>query len=68
MGQVILMQCKADACNQGRKPCPCPDACEVADDDLNPWLRKFSEPGVFWCCYIGALVLALIAGTVAVLL
>jgi len=33
--RVILMRCSADACRQGREPCPCPDACEVlggADD------------------------------------
>ncbi|MDI4633325.1 hypothetical protein J7U46_09725 [Pelomonas sp. V22] len=22
--------CTADACDQGRKPCPCPEACRVA--------------------------------------
>ena len=23
--------CRADACQQGRKPCPCPSACEIED-------------------------------------
>ena len=31
--RVILLQCHADACEQGRKPCPCPHACEQAGND-----------------------------------
>ncbi len=30
------LECRADACDQGRKPCPCPEACErpvMTDDD-----------------------------------
>jgi hypothetical protein len=28
----VLAKCQADACAQGRKPCPCPDACRA-----QPW-------------------------------
>ena len=35
MGEVILMRCKADACEQGRIECPCPQAC----------VREEGEPG-----------------------
>jgi hypothetical protein len=28
-----LRRCTANACEQGRKPCPCPQACLVATDD-----------------------------------
>lgn len=24
-------RCSADACQQGRRPCPCPEACEQAE-------------------------------------
>ena len=34
--------CRADACQQGDKPCPCPDACQVstadAKDEATFWL------------------------------
>lgn len=26
------MNC-CDNCNQGRKPCPCPDACQLAEEE-----------------------------------
>ena len=26
-----IVACNADACNQGREPCPCPDACQTAN-------------------------------------
>ncbi|MGL4648257.1 MAG: hypothetical protein ACRC1H_02515 [Caldilineaceae bacterium] len=26
-------RCYADACNQGRRDCPCPEACEVETDE-----------------------------------
>ena len=29
-GEARQSSCAADACNQGRKPCPCPQACTVA--------------------------------------
>ena len=35
-GRVILMRCHADACEQGRRPCPSPAACEVAQEDPEP--------------------------------
>jgi len=28
-----IRACLAEACNQGRKPCPCPDACRLPTDD-----------------------------------
>jgi hypothetical protein len=31
------MQCTSDACNQGRKPCPTPDACELAEQQHSKW-------------------------------
>lgn len=30
--RVNFPACNADACHQGDKPCPCPEACQVADD------------------------------------
>ena len=33
-----LPQCSADACNQGRNPCPCPEACGLDDSDDGPRL------------------------------
>ena len=35
-----LPACRADACAQGRLPCPCPDACHVA-------ARHISAKGAF---------------------
>ncbi len=26
-------RCRADACSQGDKPCPCPQACQAAESD-----------------------------------
>jgi len=61
-----MKQCNADACCQGRKPCPCPEACEVTDErGLIEWL---SRPSVFWTAYAVALVTALMGASVAVLL
>lgn len=31
--QPLLMRCAANECSQGRQRCPCPDACQVAEDD-----------------------------------
>ena len=67
MGQVILMRCKADACEQGRKPCPCPQSCEVAESH-NALFNWLEQPHIFWRFYVGAMVLALLVGTLAVLL
>lgn len=37
------------ACNQGRDPCPCPEACQVPDSDA-------TERAVFWWVYIVLLI------------
>ena len=29
----VFARCNADACQQGRKPCPCPDACRATSWD-----------------------------------
>ena len=40
--------CTAQACNQGRKPCPCPDACQIAaDDELELFSDLWSAIAVF---------------------
>lgn len=56
--EPILLQCTADACDQGRKPCPCPTACRVAEsqrrDDINAGIWA-------WCCVSAVLLAAIIA-------
>ncbi len=48
--------CNADACEQGRRSCPVPDACQVASAEDRSW---------FWAAwaiaFIGVAGLALIA-------
>ena len=29
-----MRACNANACQQGRAPCPCPDACEVPEGNV----------------------------------
>lgn len=67
MADRILIECDADlwrrtgvahpacsgACNQGRSPCPCPEACDVPATDADT--RR-----VFWWTYI-VLVVAVLA-------
>jgi hypothetical protein len=31
MSEWPARRCSADACQQGRRPCPCPEACEQAE-------------------------------------
>lgn len=45
---VDVRECHADACDQGRKPCPCPEACEVSAD---PHLRS-----VFWRWWLACML------------
>lgn len=50
---AILVQCCADACNQGRKPCPVPESCHVPIESVesaHPWL---------WLAYVAAIVATL---------
>jgi hypothetical protein len=45
-----VMVCTAEACNGGRKPCPCPTACLQPIESVesaHPWL---------WLAYVAALV------------
>lgn len=44
-----MTACNADACAQGRKPCPCPAACEVAPNVVPlPIQMLGNEPGTAW--------------------
>jgi hypothetical protein len=50
----ILPACQAQACNQGRSECPCPQACE----------RPMEEDDEPWALYVVIAIVALIvAGT-----
>jgi len=59
------MACTSTGCHQGRKPCPCPDACRLADREaerrsaqmLAAWLLLTSVALVAGCAFA---VLALI--------
>ena len=44
--------CEADACESGRKPCPCPEACHIPVD---PELRA-----LVWRAYFAALIAAVV--------
>ena len=56
MTQPILMRCTANLCDQGRKPCPCPTACEVSEEDAE-WERRSTQALAVWVC-----VLLVVAG------
>ena len=53
----VLAKCQADACSQGRKPCPCPDACRA-----QPWDEDTGRDMLG-----GLLVAAAIVGVIAAL-
>jgi hypothetical protein len=40
MSEWPARRCAADACNQGRKSCPCPDACRQPTDGLLSGYRR----------------------------
>lgn len=56
--------CTANACNGGRKPCPCPDACQIPQDEDGPGLLASAW---FWLCggLTGAFSLAVWAFLIA---
>lgn len=54
------MACSADACNQGRKPCPCPEACQM------PIQMFGSEPADSAAVVIAVLSLALVIACAAI--
>lgn len=41
--RVILMRCQADACEQGRRPCPAHTACEVAEPEESDFPAQWIE-------------------------
>jgi hypothetical protein len=53
------MTCHSDACCQGRKPCPTPQACELAENDPYQILPA-------WTIFAGLLVMALLGAWVAI--
>lgn len=59
----MLPQCTADACQQGRKPCPSPEACmQPEQDDPFPWLTADR----FWLLYLATLfILGFVAAGIA---
>ena len=49
-------RCTADACNQGRQPCPCPDACRLPTDKmLSGYRRGIVSALVVVLCVLAAL-------------
>ena len=55
--------CNADQCSQGRKPCPTPQACEVAQDLADKPATTLEIVG-----YIGLLAAAVAAAILLVIL
>jgi hypothetical protein len=55
-----LVECSADACRQGREPCPTPAACELYADE-----GKRDDGGMFVVAWGAAL---LVAGCIALAL
>jgi hypothetical protein len=59
MSEWPARRCTADACNQGRKPCPCPEACEQpADGLLSGYRRGIVSALVVVLCVLVALWVA----------
>jgi hypothetical protein len=55
-----LHACRAESCEQGRKDCPCPAACQwPTDDDRARW-----RPSVLFIAAIWIVVSALVAALV----
>lgn len=54
------MACTADACKQGRLPCPCPEACEMPIQLLD------EEPANLTAIVIAILSVALVMACAAV--
>jgi len=60
------MACTSTGCHQGRKPCPCPDACRLADREaerrsaqmLAAWLLLVCSVGIVALCAFISLALA----------
>lgn len=51
--RVLVTQCCAD-CNQGRRACQCPEACQLPEpDEQSRRLRA-----IFWRLYLAALIVA----------
>ena len=46
-----LMRCTADLCEQGKRQCPCPAACEVAEDELE-FERRQMQALTLWVCVL----------------
>lgn len=61
-GRVILMRCEADACQQGRRPCPTPSACEVEESE--PDFRRSAQEALLVRLIV---VVAILGATAAVL-
>lgn len=54
------LRCAADACGQGRKPCPFPSACQVADErDPAPPKRQSVLALAAWLGITAAAVVAM---------
>lgn len=57
--------CRSDACCQGRKPCPCPDACQVAEappiKQFGPAVDALLIAGFSALCVLLAFLIAFVA-------
>ncbi len=62
MTQPILMRCEANECQQGRKPCPCPQACQIAEEEAELERRRM-QALVFWLALM-LVVIGFIAGSI----
>ncbi len=56
-------RCRADACHQGDKPCPCPQACGVSERDAESDLPDGA--GVFIGALVGVLAFVAAAALIA---
>lgn len=59
MTDRYIPACHSDACNQGRKSCPCPSACQVSEESGESTKGLLVSPA-FWIG--GAVSLALCVG------
>lgn len=57
--RVVLMRCEANQCNQGRNECPCPEACQIAEEEAE-FERRQMQALATWLA-----VLLVVAGFLA---
>ncbi len=58
--RVIALRCTANQCQQGRTPCPVPEACQLAEE-ADHFERRAMQALVFWLAIL-LVVIGFIAG------